>query len=115
MDSGVVPFHQPGAGSVVSTVRVPAFTGVILMLFGLLVMSQLPILVAPPLPPSVAVALESEDPHAATREAAAMALISPRERLRRMRMGSFRVRRGRNGLGVTVVGGRGGVKDPRCR
>jgi hypothetical protein len=53
---------------------------------GLLVMSQLPILVAPPLlPPAVAVEDELDDPQAATREAAARALTIPRERVKRMR------------------------------
>ena len=82
--SGVVPFHQPWAGSVVSTVSVPAFTGVIEMLLGLLVMSQFPIFVAPVLLPSVAVVDEFEEPQAARAVAATTALISPRERLRRM-------------------------------
>ena len=60
-----MPFHQPWAGSVVSTVSVPDFTGVSEMLFGLLVMSQFPILVAPALPPPVAVD-EFEEPQAAS-------------------------------------------------
>jgi hypothetical protein len=51
---------------------------------GLLVIVQLPIFAAPALPPEVAVADESDDPQAATREAAASALISPRERVRRI-------------------------------
>ncbi len=82
----MVPFHQPGAGSVVSTVSVPAVTGVSEMLLGLLVMSQFPIFVAPaPAPASVAVEDESEEPQAARVVAATTtALISPRERLRRM-------------------------------
>ena len=37
-----MPFHQPWAGSVVSTVRVPAVTGLIEMLFRLLVILQFP-------------------------------------------------------------------------
>src|SRR6476619_3507810 len=65
------------------------------MLLGLLVMSQFPILVAPPLPPSEAVEDEFEEPQAARAAVAATALISPRERLRRMRVTSFRVRGGR--------------------
>ena len=68
----------------VSTVSVPAVTGVIEMLLGLLVSSQFPIFVAPALPPSLAVEDEFEEPHAARVAAAATALINPRERLRRM-------------------------------
>src|SRR3954452_5697809 len=83
MDSGVVPFHHPWAGSVVSTVSVPDFTGVMLMELGLLVMSQLPIFV---LPPEEAVDDdESDDPHAARAAVMATALINPRVRFRSMR------------------------------
>src|SRR3954454_15015380 len=95
MDSGVVPFHQPGAGSVVSTVRVPALTGVIEMLFGLLVMLQSPIFVAPPLAPASVAVEESDEPHAAMVTARAAALIRPSERLRRMVRSSFHGSRGR--------------------
>ena len=42
MDCGVVPFHQPGAGSVVSTVSVSGTAGVILMELALLVILQFP-------------------------------------------------------------------------
>ena len=111
----MVPFHQPGAGSVVSTVSVPALTGVIEMLLGLLVMSQFPIFVAPVLPPSEADEDEFEEPQAASVAAAATALINPRERLKRMWVSSFRGTWRPNGLGVTVVDLGGGVKDPRPR
>src|SRR5690349_15448112 len=87
MDCGVVPFHQPWAGSVVSTVRVPDFTGVILMLFGLLVMSQLPILVAPPL--EDAVVDEPDEPHAARATVRTAALPTLRIRLGVRDMRSF--------------------------
>jgi hypothetical protein len=63
---------------------VPAVAGVIEMLLGLLVMSQFPILVAPPLPPDEAVEDEFEEPQAARAVARTAVLISPRERLRRM-------------------------------
>src|SRR4029079_4436205 len=84
IDSGVVPFHQPGAGSVVSTVSVPLTAGVILIELGLLVMSQFPIFVAPPAPVAVDDD-ESEEPHAAKVAVMATALISPMVRLRSMR------------------------------
>src|SRR4051812_8791940 len=86
MDSGVVPFHQPGAGSVVCTVSVPDLTGVMLMLFALLVMSQLPIW---GFPEELVLVDESDDPQALTAAVMANALIRPMVRLSSMEM-SFR-------------------------
>jgi hypothetical protein len=59
----------------------------------LLVMSQLPIFVAPD--PPVAVLDELDEPQAASAVAMTAALISPRERFKRMRVVSFQRRRDR--------------------
>src|SRR5215212_5706538 len=86
MDPGVVPFHQPGAGSVVCTVSVPDLTGLMSMLPRSLVMSQLPIWA---FPEELVVVDESEPPQAASVPAMARALIRPMVRLSSMEM-SFR-------------------------
>src|SRR5215212_10929776 len=86
MDSGVVPFHHPGAGSVVCTVSVPDLTGLMSMLPRSLVISQLPISAVPE---ELAVVDESEDPQALIAAEMASALTRPTVRLSSMEV-SFR-------------------------
>src|SRR5919112_2155624 len=78
MEVGVVPFHQPCAGRVVSTVSVPAFAGLIEMLPFLLETLQSP-------KPPEASDDEDPDPQAARVRVSASALARANGRLRCMK------------------------------
>jgi hypothetical protein len=77
IDDGVVPFHHPWAGRVVSTVSVPELAGVIEMLPFLLVTLQSP---KPPPPEADPPLGEEPELHAATLSASATVVVRTRER-----------------------------------
>jgi hypothetical protein len=107
IDDGVVPFHQPCAGSVVSTVSVPDWAGLMEMLFFLLVTLQ-----SPKLPPEDLLDEEpDDDPHAATGSVSARAAVRASVRLRCIESLSGSEKRSEECLGSRLAARACRVKD----